>query len=421
MIHIEKLSLKNIGKYSWQTFVDHFIGNKEYRQYYLELKNDPRARGPYINSERLSSALFQQTPNICLGKYFGLEGIDIDALLVNGTEIENLVVEMSPEHFSLLLKTKNKLKQLLENYTVILNDFEESGTLFGRDQQTLVQLLSKLNIQPKQLFLVGGCFEMHDYPKLNIFKIQFDYWLSATPMSNNFYLDAIFDTAYKQSLLDRLDEPPRNFCVIPIFKPRLHRIRLLSYIDRLGILSLSDWSFGYNLRKHILSHKTKNIESLTEEETAFLSKYEFPRLFPNLETTWASVCSPETEWFNKYRFYICAETYIGDEFTNEMGSIGFISEKTYKSFLIGAAPLIYSAKNSDEYLKTLGFRTISYGIDNTDFVSIGDLIYQASLDRRYELELIKHNFELITDKAFLVSQIAAPLNKIADLINSIRR
>lgn len=421
MIHIEKLSLKNIGKYSWQTFVDHFVGNKDYRKYYLEIKNDPRARGPYINSEKLSNAVFQQTPNVSLGKYFGLDGIDIDALLLNGSEIENLVVELSPDHFKLLIQSKNRLKLLLENYSVLISDFEESGTLFGINNPTIVEILSNLNIKPKQLFLAGGCFAMQDYPKLNIFKIQFDYWLSATSLSNDFYSNAIFDNTYKQTMLDKLDNEPSNFCIIPIFKPRLPRLKLLTYLDSIDVLNKCDWSCGYSLTEHVFSYKPKNPDKLTNEETKFLLKYEFPKLFNNLENSWSSMCSPETEWFNKYKFYVSAETYMGDEVKNEMGSMGFMSEKTYKSFLIGSTPIVYGAKNSDAYLKSLGFKTASYEIDNTDYVAIGDLLHQNSLNKSYELDLIQHNFDLITNKDFLAEQVAAPLNKIAELINSIRR
>jgi hypothetical protein len=421
MIHIEKLSLKNIGRYTWQTFVDHFVGTDKTRKYYIENSNHPSRRDSYIRSEKLSLDLFQQAKDISLGKYFGTNGIDIDLLLLEEIKIENLVVELSPEHFKLLLQSKYRLKLLLENYSVLISDFEESGTLFGFNNPTIVEILSNLNIKPKQLFLVGGCFGMQDYPKLNIFKIQFDYWLSATPLANDFYSNAIFDNTYKQTMLDKLDNEPSNFCIIPILKPRSPRLKLLTYLDSIDVLNKCDWSCGYNLTEHIFSHKPKNSDALTKQEVNFLSKYEFPKLFNNLETTWASVCSPETEWFNKYKFYISAETYMGDEVKNEMGSMGFISEKTYKSFLIGSTPIIYGAKNSDAYLKSLGFKTASYEIDNTDYVAIGDLLHQKSLNKPYELDLVQHNFDLITNKDFLVSHIATPLNKIAELINSIRR
>jgi hypothetical protein len=90
MIHIEKLSLKNIGRYTWQTFVDHFVGTDKTRKYYIENSNHPSRRDSYIRSEKLSLDLFQQAKDISLGKYFGTNGIDIDLLLLEEIKIEKI-------------------------------------------------------------------------------------------------------------------------------------------------------------------------------------------------------------------------------------------------------------------------------------------------------------------------------------------
>jgi len=415
MIHIEKLSLKNIGRYTWQTFIDQFIGNQQTRFYFFERYNIGDRRDRYLRNEVLTSDVMSGLNNICLGKYYGTNGIDIDVLLIEGSPIENLVVEISPEHFRLLVKSKYKLKALLENYTVILNDFEECGTLFGLNNPTLVEFLTKFNIVPKQLFLVGGCFDMHDYSELNIIKIQFDYWLLYTALTNEFYSNAIFDNNYKQSMIDKLDNQPKEFCLIPTFKPRTPRIKLLSYLEKIQVLDSCDWSCGYNLAK------IDRIDKLGKEEIQFLSRHNFPKLFKNIEIDLGPRSVPQTNWFNKYNYYVSAETYMGDEYGNEMGNIGFISEKTYKSFMIGAAPIIYGPPKSNEYLNKLGFKTMLSDEYCADYKAIGGFLEKQLTSVTYEKNLVKHNFDLITNKQFLVNQVTQPLNKIAELINSIRR
>lgn len=421
MIHIEKLSLKNIGRYTWQTFVDQFISNQQNRFYFFEKYNIADRRDIYLRNEILTPDLLPKLNNVCLGKHYGIDGIDIDILLIEGSPIENLVIEISPEHFRLLVKSKYKLKALLENYTVILNDFEECGTLFGFNNPTLVEFLSKFNILPKQLFLVGGCFDMHDYPQLNIFKIQFDYWLICTALTNDFYSNAIFDINYKQSMLDELDNQPKEFCLIPTLKPKLPRIKLLSYLEKLQVLDKCEWSCGYNLVVPNLRTKIDKVNELGKEDIQFLARHNFPKLFKNIEIGLGPRSVPQTTWFNRYNYYVSAETYMGDEYTNEMGNIGFISEKTYKSFMIGAAPIIYGPPKSNSYLNKLGFKTILGDEYYADYKAIGKFLEKQLTSITYEKNIVKHNFDLITDKHFLVDQIAQPLNKIAELINSIRR
>lgn len=420
MIHIEKLSLKNVEKYTWQTFVDHFVGNSKSRVHTYEEFNSAQRRDVNIFSEKLSKDLNCQLEDISIGKFYGTKGLDLDQLLVLGSNIENLVVELSPEHFNnVALKSKHKLKLLLENYNVLISDFEECGTLYGPGSPTLVQIIANLNIKPKKLFLAGGCFQMTDYPALNIFKIDFDYWLLATALADNFYSAAIFDKSYKQQLLDILAKEPKNFCVVPILKPRIPRLKLLAYLDKISILEKCDWSCGYNL-SIILSYSPKNIQTLSKEETEFLSKYKFPKLFENLDTTWTGLVSPNTVWFNKYKFYVSAETYMGNEYQNEMGQIGFISEKTYRSFLIGSMPIVYGAVGANDYLRSLGFKTACTNINNTNILDVSNILLGKSNNSEYNVRDIQHNFDLITNKQFLVKQVVQPLNKIAELINSIR-
>jgi hypothetical protein len=420
MIHIEKLSLKNVEKYSWQTFTDNFIGTKETRTYLLEHKMPHLARA-YINSQILTPLLLPKLNNVTIGKFFNTTGLDIDILLMGKYDIKNLVIEISVDNINSL--PKNKLKQLLEKYPVILNDFEEGGNLFGREELNLVKFLTDRNIKPKQLFLVGGCLQLEDYPLLNIHKIHYDYWMIISATVNQNFSNAIFNNNYKQDLLDRLENTPNKFCIIPMFKPRQHRLNLLSQLNHIDMLDKCDWSLALDYKPETPAYKS--FCSIPKQESynveAFLKKYKFPKFLPNgVDLTWSNIISPNIADFNQYRFYLSAETYLGDEVLTPMGGCGFTTEKTFKSFLTGCAPIIYGPKEIDSYLSNIGFKTM-YNTDSLNYSSVSNLVKTVYDTQIYEKDLIQHNFDLITNGDFLASQVASPLNKIAELINSIRR
>lgn len=421
MIHIEKLSLKHITKYSWQTFTDNFLGTKLSRKHFIELNTPDKSRS-YLNTNILTSALLSKLTNVTLGKYYGTTGVDIDHLIIGNVAVQNLVVEICTDHLSYY--PVKKLKILLENHTVILNDFEEGGNLYNLDRLNLVKFLTARNIKPKQLFLVGGVFQQTDYPALNIHKIQYDYWLIVTATISDFFNKALDDYSFKQSMLDRLEQPPDKFCLMPIFKPRQHRLELLTHLDSIGILDLCDWSLAYNYSRTIDRYNSMivDINTMPDHVKQFLSsdKYSFPKLLPDLNTEWGDIIAPNPIHFNKYKYFISAETHLGHELGNELGGCGFITEKTFKCFLIGSSPIIYGPSRSASYLNTLGFKTSCPDIDCNDYKQIANFIKQKSLNSVYEKDLIQHNFDLITDLNFLTDQIVKPLHKIAELINSIR-
>ena len=419
MIYIEKLSLKNVGKYTWQTFIDNFLSSKQSRTYILEEVMPGMSRS-YINTDMLTPYVLPKLKGVTLGKYFGTTGIDIDLLLAGNIEIENLVIEISLDNLNSL--PKSKIKKLLEQHIIILNDFEEGGNFFGH--KGLVDFLVERNIKPKKLFLVGGCFQQHDYPELNIIRVDYDYWMIISATVNEDFSRAILDKAYQQSLLDRLDNAPENFCIIPIFKPRKHRMDFLCYLDSIGVLNKCDWSLAYNYNNKINSYRSLNVKNLEigKQEEDFLSKYTFPKLLSkNAGTEWKDIIAPSMNCFNQYKYFVSVETYLGHERKTQLGDCGFMTEKTFKLFLTGSAPIVYGPAGSVDRLHMLGFKTIDNTLDTTDYVSVGDLINSLHAQPRYERELIKHNFERITDKEFLSNHVAQTLNKIADLINSIRR
>ncbi len=414
MIYIEKIST---GKHTtWQTFTDQFTCTVQERQ--SRVFENPTQGIPknHICLDLISTDVQQNLSGIALGKYFGTRGIDIDLLLSNGVSIENLVIELSIDVVNSLPNLK--LKKLLENYIVILNDFDEGGNFYGHTN--LVEFLTQRGITPKLLFFVGGCFQQHDYPSLNVFKIVFDFWLLATVFSNELFYSAVFDKNKKETLLSVLEIVPDNFCALPVLKPRAHRIRLLSELDKLQLLELCDWSLGLELESvdHVV-YENFNIEKYVDTNItdikSFLSKYTFPKLLPGEFRTLEDIQSPNTAWFNRYKYYISTETYIGDD--TIIGKNTFVTEKTYKGFLIGSTPILHVDAGALDYLTELGFKCQYASSEPADICAM----LQDALQKPYTVSDRIHNFDHYTNKEFLVQSAVQPLNKIASLINSIRR
>lgn len=421
MIHIEKLSLKNVGRYSWQSFVDHLLGNKSTRTHILEKKKINQSRS-FINTDIIAPYVFPKLKNVSIGKYYGFDGADIDLLLASDPSIENLVIEISVDIINSL--PKQKLKLLLQKYPVMLNDFEECGTLYGPPNAHLIEILSALNVKPKMLFLVGSCFQLHDYPELNIYKIPFEYWAVSTAVIDGVFSEIIFDSDKKQKFIDILEkELPSKFCSIPLFKPRVNRVELLTVLDQNGILHHTDWSLAYNLLKHNYGNtvRYKVREPYTDAQRQFLEKYDFPKFIEGPMEHWQDLISPHTDWFNKHNFSVCAETYMGDEIPTPMGGCGALTEKTYKSFLNGSCPIMYAPKGSVSHLESYGFKIFTGEFDSTNPHEVCSLLCELYNNPVYNTEHKIHNFQLLSNLDFLTGLVCEPLEKIAELINSIRR
>jgi hypothetical protein len=104
-----------------------------------------------------------------------------------------------------------------------------------------------------------------------------------------------------------------------------------------------------------------------------------------------------------------------------MGGPAGLTEKTYKSFLTGATPIMYGPKNSITHLRSHGFKLITDEFDTTDPVEVSKLAVYFYNTPTHTIDYKLHNFERITDLEFLTDLLCEPLHKIAELINSIRR
>lgn len=447
MIHIEKLSLKKIKEPAFQhqhrnsqgqTFVEYLAGviplsEDEYNKKMWRFNNTNLIK-------HINTLLPKKLPDVSIGKWFGTDGIDLDELLINPPKIDNLVIELPVDYLSVI--SVKRLKLLFESHIIILNDFEEFCCTYGIYRPHIVTFLKELNIKPKCLFLVGAAFQMDsEYKELNIHTIPFEHWLLVSVSVQNFFLNAVTDKEYKDKLLLEIYQQPKKndyFCAVPVLKPRKHRLELLAHLDKIGILDHCDWSCALNQSKrfnnYILSANYKSTEhdnifdSFTEDELNFVNNHSFPKEL-KFDELWKLQDSPYSaiptitavDWFNQYKFILVSETYIGDEIEPIMGGCGTLSEKTFKAFLYGSSVIVHGGKGSVEQLSALGFKTQFGNYDSSSVTEIGELLTEIHKNPIVNTDITVHNFDRITDLEFLTSLVSTPLNKIAELINSIRR
>lgn len=376
--------------------------------------------GIYPATHLLKSYIENQLKNISIGCMYGSTGIDINTLLV---EKPDIIIETSYRDLKMLPFAKKV--RLLEQFTVMLTDFEESGAIYGCMDDCLISYLNKLNITPKQIISVTGGFNQVSYNDLNIHCLYIPIWVIFTILANKFYINLVFDRSFKEQQRTLLSYSSKKFGLFPNRKPRLPRVSLLAELEHKDLLNLFDWSLVYSKEelgnKIDYGHFINNFESnsIIEKNSndkikSFLSNHSFPKVFVDSKHETTGDCvGPADAWFGKYKYYVSAETcvYPGQI---SFGTLGDLTEKTFKAMCIGAYPFVLGVPGSEDQLRGLGFRINDYGYDNLlgyeRIVAICNIIEQLSMQPDDVSEIILHNFDLITSPAFLARLVTEPLN-----------
>jgi hypothetical protein len=415
MIYIERLESKI--NHTKLTFCDILHKDNTSGKNHLRLSFDARSLTPYVE-EKLNG--------VSIGSKFGYKGIGILQLLASP---HDLIIETS--FLDLILLTKSHQKLLLKNYTIIINDFEEGGGYHKLLGPCLIEHIKSLDIIPKRIFSVTSGIFQHDYPELNIKSIYFCAWPFITIFSEQFYINLIFDQTLKQTAIDKIKSSNKKFGLCLNRKPKLNRLKLLADLDSKNLLQHFDWTLTYtdisfgdeddyihfiktpeNYR-YEEGYKSQTIEAIKY----FSSRYKMPKLIDETRDLKFRDCvGPDESWIGKYNYYISTETYT-DYAETSLGPAGFITEKTIKSFCIGAYPFIAGLPNYEKHLMDLGFKLNSYDYDSLSgmerVTSIVDEIESAiKLPPNTQLEKVIHNFNLITDINFLVHLIVEPIKQM---------
>lgn len=382
--------------------------------------------GIYPATHLLKKFINEKLYSISIGSKYGAAGVDINDILVTP---QNLIIETNFKQLKALPATKQI--RLLKQYCVILTDLEEGGATYGHMDECLVSYLKKLSIIPKRIISVSSGFNQTSRPDLNIECVYIPIWPIFTILANEFYYNMMFDAELKAHRRILLEQPNKKFGLFPNKKPRFHRVSLLAELNHRDLLKQFDWSLIYS--KSPLGNendygdfiKSPNnfrfndtIEEYSNSKTSkFLNQYEFPRVFlDSKHKTFGDSIGPAEQWFSNYKFYISTETYTQEHETS-FGSVGFITEKTFKAFCIGSYPFILGVPGSVNAVNKIGFKVYDHGYDQIEntyerMLAVCNAVEMQNSNPMHTHELALHNFDLITDPRFLASLVAEPLNQV---------
>lgn len=423
MFCIEKISLPHIPGFSKAGLVDTFLSDNK-NDFYLSFWN----KDCNILGNTITAQLKQY--NIFLGRKFGITGASIYQAILDNT---NTVYEISDADISIL--PAPLLKQFLTNCTVLIHDYNEGGS-FICGKNNLLVWLEKLNFVPKKIYLHTSNYNFKDTNLKNVVVLPHsDMFAIYTACSIPELVD---DQIKRQARLDALDSirSYNNFqyhAMVYNRKPRYHRVRLLAELDTLNILDQCFWTLAWNKEgdiiendwiksPNVLRHQTAIANKSVKTVNEFLDKYmdTLPKVLPNapckdlsgsryIDLTW----SEKVKWGTAVEVF----NYTNSDYPNPQG---FLSEKTWRHFLLGIPPLIISASGANTSLKKLGIQIVD-AVDDTlegdqrvqtiaKFLS--DDFHSPIIDHSELKKMSLRNFELVTDKNFLASIVTNSLKDI---------
>jgi len=347
---------------------------------------------------------------IRIGEKYGTRGITVQDMMNSGADT-NTVYCISVEAFTRLSNIDRYM--LLTNYIVMICDLAEGGFHFS-------ELLEKYNRrldsftkgEPVRCCFVGTT-GMENFNFINGVRntINIPYFMLLTSWE-----------CHSKGLIPDPKQfmKPVKSALIPVHKPRKHRIKMLAQLDSMGLLNVCDWSLTVGGPdnnelgdfRHTPNVSISRFDFLKTDPVckSFYEKYQhqLPKSLVDNDITEFNECIPlPVQLAGKYQWYVSCETYT---------HIQFITEKTYKAFMCGLPVLLVAdANTAKSFSESTGFqlpyheRYDTEGIkdlDHTRFKIIAELIAENPAVHK---DTIMHNFNLINNIEWQVVSVVQPL------------
>ena len=191
------------------------------------------------------------------------------------------------------------------------------------------------------------------------------------------------------------DVPGLALCMVN--KPRQWRLDMLEELYQQELLDTGvDWTLSISLP--ILQSKYERIQKWASREThPFVQR--FKHVLPKaMHAEWYNECVYlPSQLVGNYKWNICCETY---------DHAHFVTEKTIKSFLGCMAPLTVAPAGFNQHLEAMGFQ-MPGNYDHLEGKERIQAIAQIlKTDNTDYTDLIKHNYDLITNRTAISELIA---------------
>ncbi len=351
---------------------------------------------------KFSKLFLPNLPNdFSIGKEYGIEGKPIELLLSEEPddtiyEIDFIAIKQLPTRY---------IKHLLKNHRVLMSELME-WDMFTRDIQGR-NMLAELRRD----------YEIRDL-------IEHD----CGPMYALFTHNALHNQ-YPNGCEYQYN--PQKLALVPARKPRVQRVHFLADLHHAGLLKNCDWSLTYvqeppdvdsikNGNGDFFKSPNVNAEkwgwlgdSTDQKIVEFYNtfKNELPKSFDMDNKLFSDTSKVSSDWLGNYTFNISLETQSSNK--NKWGSTvinasrHFITEKTYKGFMLGLPTMIHGPSGIENSVKRYGFEFYSKfdydGLEREErrFKMIDCL--QQPLDKEELSYISKTNFDKSWDKNYLIN------------------
>lgn len=368
MINIEKVQVKE--KYGWTKpgIIDLFLSDYDEGRFHLGFLNkNCNLLWPVLKEQLLDN-------NIKVAEKYGVQGASITQCISDS----NSFFEIGDFDIVHGLTQQDAIA-LLTSCNVIVHDYSEGASYPTSDFYTW---LKNLNVTPKNLFLHSGGFNFteSDIPNTTVLPCSSTFAMF-TILQSDIY-NILFDSDRKKEYVSFLKEQrnKNNFKYLSMVynrKPRHNRLKLLANLHRDGILNnclwTLAWSWGdqisdWNSAGSVLKHKKLIHDKLYIEDIADKKIYKFfqavanqlPKNFTELE---AKDPSSGTlffkDWSGLSKWNSVVEVYTERDHPLHLNPQGFLTEKTFRSYLLGMPNLLIAAPGANEELKKLGLPVLN--------------------------------------------------------------
>ena len=345
--------------------------------------------------------------NIEVATKFGTKGITLKALLDSwfvGIETGDLSKynEYNKYYYEIPFVIFKQYKFKEQNH--LLRHFNLIITCFNHNHLLTEKLIHSKKYN-KFTFVKNCVFLSSGYLKIEENTDNKRYNTINFPMS---LLSVVSKAVAEKQIQEKEEYNHNKLALVPVHKPRYHRIKVLNTLEKNNLLEECDWSCVYNAGVtnklgfnglNTSTAKHPHMEDLKDSNTnVFLSKYKnsLPKVLPNIKNeTMSDVLIFPKSYFGKYKWCISLESY--EEHVH-------CSEKTFKGFLIGAGVIVLPSKEHYNLLESYGFKL--------QHISENDLYKLDSIE--LNMDYVKHNFNIIKDTEYFSSRFANDLFKIKE-------
>lgn len=362
MIQIEKVKTNIKRGWSKPGIIDHFLSDYDEGKFHLGfLLKNCKLVWPTLNKQLEDSGIH-------IGLKYGTTGAGIKQCLKD----QSVYFEIG-DYDIVHCMSESEAKDLLLNCNVIVHDYIEGGHYPTSDFYSWIK---NLNITPKNLILHSSGFNFisSDIPNTTVLPCSSLFALY-TILQTDIY-NILFDEDEKNNYINYIKEQRNKdkfnyLCMIYNRKPRHNRLKFLANLSELKVLDEcmwtlawkkrddnTDWNESGSVTQHqSLIQKKVQEDSVDKKIVKFLRKYqsELPKNFINLE---AKDPSSGTlfykDWAGLSKWNCVIETFTVKDHPDYPNHVGFLTEKTFRSYLLCMPCLLVAPPGAYDELRNLG-------------------------------------------------------------------